>query len=68
MKTLLLLATLSLGTALMAANRAPAFDVLSPGSVAPEIEGDQWFNHIGRPLSLAELRGQAVLLEFWATW
>jgi hypothetical protein len=38
------------------------------GKPAPEIDGRTWLNHIGAPPSLASLRGQAVLLEFWATW
>ena len=38
------------------------------GSMAPEIEFRTVFNHIGREPNLAALRGQTVLLEFWATW
>jgi len=38
------------------------------GSPAPEIEFRTVFNHIGQEPNLAALRGQAVLLEFWATW
>lgn len=38
------------------------------GSPAPEIEFRTVFNHIGREPNLAALRGQTVLLEFWATW
>ena len=38
------------------------------GSPAPEIDFRTVFNHIGREPNLASLRGQAVLLEFWATW
>jgi thiol-disulfide isomerase/thioredoxin len=33
---------------------------------APEIEIAEWIN--SEPLTLADLRGQVVLLEFWATW
>jgi thiol-disulfide isomerase/thioredoxin len=33
---------------------------------APEIEITEWIN--SGPLTLADLRGQVVLLEFWATW
>lgn len=33
---------------------------------APEIEVKQWIS--GEPATLAALRGQVVLLEFWATW
>ena len=38
------------------------------GKPAPEIDGKTWLNHLGAAPSLASLRGQAVLLEFWATW
>ncbi len=41
--------------------------VLQPGSPAVEIAASQWFNTTG-PLSLETLRGQIVVLEFWATW
>ena len=33
---------------------------------APEIDVAEWIN--SEPLTLADLRGQVVLLEFWATW
>lgn len=33
---------------------------------APEIAVQEWLN--GQPLSLVDLRGKVVLLEFWATW
>lgn len=36
------------------------------GQTAPEIAVSEWINT--EPLTLAELRGQVVLLEFWATW
>jgi thiol-disulfide isomerase/thioredoxin len=36
------------------------------GQTAPEIEVKEWLN--GEPATLAGLRGQVVLLEFWATW
>src|SRR5262249_15256778 len=32
---------------------------------APELRGRGWLNTGGRPLSLAELRGRIVLLDFW---
>jgi hypothetical protein len=66
MKKLLALGALALGTLVLAASRAP--EGISPGAEAPEISSTQWFNHIGKPLTLADLRGQAVLIEFWATW
>ena len=46
----------------------PWADKVGPGEVAPEIDGQVWFNHIGRAPTLASLRGHTVLLEFWATW
>lgn len=36
------------------------------GQPAPEIEVKEWIS--GEPATLATLRGQVVLLEFWATW
>jgi thiol-disulfide isomerase/thioredoxin len=36
------------------------------GQEAPEIAVTQWIG--GEGASLAEMRGQVVLLEFWATW
>lgn len=38
---------------------------LSPGAEAPEIT----LNNIdGKPLSLSDLRGKVVLIDFWASW
>jgi len=36
------------------------------GQPAPEIEVKEWIS--GESASLAALRGQVILLEFWATW
>jgi thiol-disulfide isomerase/thioredoxin len=36
------------------------------GREAPEISIQSWIN--SEPLTLADLRGQVVLMEFWATW
>lgn len=36
------------------------------GQPAPEIVVAEWIN--GEPTTLADLRGQVVILEFWATW
>jgi hypothetical protein len=38
------------------------------GDEAPEISAKSWLNNIGIAPSLESFRGQAVLLEFWATW
>jgi len=38
------------------------------GKPAPEIKAKSWLNHLGTDPNLAALRGQAVLIEFWATW
>lgn len=38
------------------------------GDPAVEIEVGDWLNHVGAAPTLSELRGKAVLIEFWATW
>ncbi len=38
------------------------------GQPPPEIDGQTWLNYVGAAPTLASFRGQAVLLEFWATW
>lgn len=38
------------------------------GAKAPEIGAKEWLNNVGPAPSLENLRGQPVLLEFWATW
>ena len=37
------------------------------GEKAPDFEVKQWFNK-AEGSSLADFRGKAILLEFWATW
>ncbi|MFN0009661.1 MAG: hypothetical protein ACKVXR_17340 [Planctomycetota bacterium] len=45
-----------------------SFDELPEvGAPAPEIHGKAFLNSIGTEPSIASLRGQAVLLEFWFT-
>jgi ABC-type nitrate/sulfonate/bicarbonate transport system substrate-binding protein len=41
----------------------PAAAQPRPGAAAPELTGGPWIN--SRPLTLAELRGRVVLVEFW---
>lgn len=57
------LATL-FSTALLAGG---AFAQGAVGQSAPEIEARDWFN-APPATSLAEARGNVVLLIFWATW
>lgn len=47
---------------------APAGGEPELGKPAPEISAKNWLNQLGTDPTLANLRGQAVLLEFWATW
>ncbi|NIM11507.1 MAG: redoxin family protein [Candidatus Aminicenantes bacterium] len=35
-------------------------------SPAPEIRAETWFN--SKPLTLAKLKGKAIIIDFWATW
>jgi thiol-disulfide isomerase/thioredoxin len=39
---------------------------LTKGSGLPDIEAVEWIDQ--KPVKLADLRGQVVLLDFWATW
>ena len=45
-------------------DRAAQVELL--GQPAPELDIADWV--LGEPATLAELRGQVILLEFWATW
>ncbi len=40
---------------------------LKVGDKAPEIHGGKWYNSKG-DVTLAKLKGQIVLIDFWATW
>jgi thiol-disulfide isomerase/thioredoxin len=46
--------------------RDRAAQVKLMGNAAPDISVAEWVR--GEPATLADLRGQVVLLEFWATW
>lgn len=49
---------------LAAVGTAPARgEALRPGQPAPEIAGGPWIN--SAPLTLQDLRGRVVLVEFW---
>ncbi len=37
------------------------------GETAPEISAEEWINS-KKPLTLADLRGKVVVVDFWATW
>jgi len=64
--TLAALALTASGLALESALPVPGGPEV--GKPAPEIDGKTWFNNLGAAPNLASLRGQTVLLEFWATW
>jgi cytochrome c biogenesis protein CcmG, thiol:disulfide interchange protein DsbE len=63
-KTSIALAGLVLSV-LLVAGRAPAASGVAPGQAAPSIE---FATAEGRPISLASLRGNVVLVDFWASW
>jgi len=42
---------------------------LEEGSYAPDIVAEEWLNtESGQPVSLAQLKGMAVVLYFWVSW
>lgn len=61
-------ASLLLGATALAAFAQPGVEGVEIGSTAPNATATAWFNHIGKDFDLASLKGQAVVLEFWATW
>ena len=38
------------------------------GRVAPALRVTDWMNISGEQLSIADLKGKVVVLNFWATW
>ncbi len=57
-----------IGTAMLLVAAAAGADWKSlTGEEAPNVEVTQWFNQ-AEGSSLADFRGKAVLLEYWATW
>jgi hypothetical protein len=68
MKQLLALGCLALGVLASVGFRGPAAEGIATGADAPALNAKTWFNHIGRPLEIDNLGGNAVLVEFWATW
>jgi hypothetical protein len=51
------------GIVLTGRSETSATGALRIGEPAPEITGDRWIN--SEPLSLENLRGQVVVVEFW---
>lgn len=66
-KTNLALLALVLGVSGLLAPDARA-DFPALGKPPPEINAKSWFNNLGAEPRLADLKGQVVLIEFWATW
>ena len=52
-----------LALALAAALAEPIYGSAIMGRAAPEISGTNWLN--SKPLSMAQLKGRVVLVEFW---
>ena len=59
-------AALALGAIAVIAR--PATEGLELGKPAPNITATSWFNHLGTDIDLSDFKGQAVVVEFWATW
>jgi hypothetical protein len=55
-----LLGALALGVLVAA---GPVAAQPRPGVAAPDLHGGPWIN--SRPLTLGELRGRVILVEFW---
>ncbi len=59
--------TLLISVLLLLSLSISAFPELNPGSPAPEIYAADWLN-TDEQVSLADLKGKVIVLEFWATW
>lgn len=68
MKTLLAIGIVAAGALAAVGFKSPSPEGIEIGADAPSLNAKTWFNHIGRPLELDNLGGNAVLVEFWATW
>jgi hypothetical protein len=68
MKTLLAIGFVAAIVLTAASFKSPLPEGIEVGADAPSLDAKTWFNHIGRPLELDNLGGNAVLVEFWATW
>lgn len=68
MKTLVLLSTAALSLVTLLSLRSMSAGKPEIGAVPPEIDAAGWYNHLGPAPTLASLKGQTVLIEFWATW
>lgn len=68
MKPLALVCVAVLSLATLLSLRATSAEKPLVGAVPPEIDAEGWFNHAGPAPTLANLKGQTVLIEFWATW
>jgi thiol-disulfide isomerase/thioredoxin len=53
-------------SALLSALRYATKQLQLRGEIAPEIQVARWIDQ--KPVKLSDLRGQVVLLDFWATW
>ncbi len=68
MKSLLSIGFVALAALGALGTTSPAPEGIEIGAEAPALNAKTWFNHIGRPLEMDNMGGNAVLVEFWATW
>jgi hypothetical protein len=65
--TTALAASAFVGSAFLLSSSIPKADLAEVGAPAPEIQGTAFLNSLGAEPNLENLRGQAVLIEFWFT-